>query len=359
MTLPAHHEIGPLPLVAGAFDTPMEVAAEVRRRAQALWTSAIIHAAARLGLADLIDDEPIAVADLAAASGTRPEELRRLLRALDAHGMFVHTGDDRYAHTEYSRTLRSDSPSGVLNLTLLGASEWNWAVWSRLADTVRTGEPAFTLHYGKDLYGYFAEDDPEAGAVFNRAMSESGRWTTAPIAAALDMAGVGSVADVGGGQGGLLRAVLERHPDVTGTLIDSPQVLEHADPALRRDPLSSRFTQAPADIRESVPAKADLYLLRQVMHIWDDVTCEQILRNCAAAGNAGARVVLAEHVIIDQARPNSTFSTLIDLTMMLIGPGRERTAAEFTALLERAGFGSVQVVDTPTPLKLIVGRLQD
>nr|ASA49573.1 O-methyltransferase [Actinoallomurus sp.] len=354
-----HHEIGPAPLVPGAYDSPIEVAAEVRRHAQALWSSAIIHAAARLRIADLIDEEPVSVTDLARKAGADEAALLRLLRALDAHGLFRHVGEDRYVHTEYSRTLRSDSASGVLNLSLLGASEWNWTVWARLADAVRTGRPAFPDVYGKDLYRYFAEDDPEAGAVFNRAMSESGKWTTGPVAASLDMTGVTTVADVGGGQGGLLRAILERYSDTTGTLIDSPQVLKHVDPVLRQAPLAQRYTEAPADIRESVPAKADLYILRQVMHIWDDETCVGILRNCAASARPGAKLVLVEHVITPEARPNSTFSTLIDLTMMLIGPGRERTAAQFADVMSAAGFTFTGVVDTPTPLKLLVGALKD
>jgi hypothetical protein len=312
---------------------------------------------AQLRLADLIDEEPVAVADLAAQVGADQRALLRLLRALVAHGVFVHAGDQRFGHNEYSRTLRTDAPHSVLNLLLLAASEWNWVVWQNLTGAVKSGRPAFLDHYGKDLYRYFAEDDAEAGEVFNKSMSESGQWSSVPVAHALDVSGVTTVADVGGGQGGLLKAVLELHPALRGVLVDRDQVVEEADPELTAGSLSDRVEVLAADIRTSVPAVAELYLLRQVMHIWDDETCSAILRNCVKDAKPGARVILVEHVIEDGTEPNSTFSTLIDLVMMGIGSGRERTAQEFAGVIENAGLEFVGTTRTRTPFRLVEARL--
>ncbi|MFB7719000.1 MULTISPECIES: methyltransferase [unclassified Nocardia] len=337
--------------------TPMEAAAEVRRLGQGIWVSSILQTAAQLRLADCIEDEPMPVEELAAKAGVDEHALIRLLRALAAHGVFADVGGQRYRHTEYSRALRVDNPHSVRSLLLLAASEWNWAVWQNLPGNVTTGNAAFTEHYGKDLYRYFAEDDPGAGAVFDESMSEAGKWSSIPIARMLDLTDVRVIADVGGGQGGLLRTVLERNPLLGGVLIDRDQVVAQADPVLLAGQLADRTQVIAADIRLEVPASADLYLLRQVMHIWDDETCVRILRNCVDRAVPGARVVMIEHVLSDGPQPNSPFSTLIDLVMMLIGSGRERTTEEFAELAQQAGLEFLGVRRGAMPFGLIETKL--
>jgi hypothetical protein len=324
-----------------------------------MWSSGLVQAATELRLADPVDDEPVSAAQLAARTGTHPQALLRLMRALVSHGFFASTADELFSHTEYSRALREDAPGSVRNLTLLANSEWNWQVWARVADAVRSGSAVFPTVYGKDLYQYFRDDNQAAAVVFNRAMSESGRWTTGPIVGALDFTGVQTVADVGGGQGGLLTGVLEHQPQLTGVLLDSDGVLAQVNPALRGDgELAGRAALLPADIRKSVPVAADLYLMRQVMHIWDDETCVQILRNCAESAKGQARIVLVEHVVTEGAEPNPTFTTLLDVLMMLIGSGQERTERQFAALLDAAGFDFVGVTRIHAPLALVEGVLR-
>ncbi|HLJ99892.1 MAG TPA: methyltransferase [Streptosporangiaceae bacterium] len=350
------YEVGPLPLDTSPDQQPFAVAAELRRAGQQMWTSAIIEAAAELRLADLIDEEPAGYREVAVKAGADPDAMLRLLRALAAHGIFAPAGADAFVHTPASRMLRTQEPGSVLNLSLLGAAQWNWAIWSRLTDSVRTGTPVFPALFGKDLYRYFAEDNPRAGAIFNRAMAESGQWTSGPIAHALDLTGAGVVADIGGGHGGLLRLLLERHPHVVGILVDSASVLAQADPELSGGELAGRSALVPADIRESVPAVADVYVLRQVMHIWTDEECVRILRNVAAAARPGARIVLAEHVMADDGQRDSTYTTLIDLQMMLLGLGRERTGSEFAALMQAAGLEFSGTTPLSAPLQLVEGR---
>jgi 2-polyprenyl-3-methyl-5-hydroxy-6-metoxy-1,4-benzoquinol methylase len=353
-------EIGPRPLDTGSQPNPYAAAAEMRRVGMAMWSSAIIQAAGELRLADAIGDEPVSVEDLAAKTGADPDTLLRLLRALAAHGIFQSDVDGRYSHTQFSHTMRSDVPGSVLNLNLLGAAEWNWVIWSRLGDAVKTGEAIFPAHYGKGLYPYFEQDNPEAGSVFNRAMSESGQWTSAPVAEALDLSKATTVVDVGGGQGGLLRLLMEKNPHISGVLLDRPQVVGYADPALRDGgALASRATITATDIRESVPAAGDVYVLRQVMHIWDEKTCVAILRNCAEKALPGARIVLVEHIVNEGETRNSTYTTLVDLQMMLLGLGRERTEKEFADLMRQAGWQYDGLVPTSAPLHLVGGFLPD
>jgi C-methyltransferase len=346
-------EIGPFPL--DASQAPVLAAAEMRRLGMAMWSSAIIQAAGHLRLADAVHDEPVSVAELASSTGADPDSLLRLMRSLAAHGIFQRHEDGRFSHTAPSRSMRSDVPGSVLNLNLLGASEWNWVIWSHLGEAVRAGQAVFPAHYGKDLYTYFNEDNPEAGAVFNRAMSESGQWTTQPVAESLDLAKATTVADVGGGQGGLLRALMQRNPHIWGILLDRPQVIEYADPALRDGELAARCTITPADIREEVPGAADVYVLRQVMHIWNTDTCAAILRNCAASALPGARIVLVEHVLSGGSQPDSTYTTLVDLQMMLLGLGRERTPEEFAELFWQNGWEFRGITYTSSPLQLVEG----
>lgn len=354
---PGTWEAGPLPLDTDPGQAPMAVAAELRRRGQEMWASAIIQAAGQLRLADIVGDDPVGYTELAAKAGADPAALLRLLRALAAYGIFRTDDGIRFAHTPASLMLREGVPGSVLNLNLLGASEWNWTIWARLAEAVRTGSAVFPAAYGKDLYRYFAEDAPEAGEVFNKAMSESGQWTSEPVAAALGLRQGAAVADVGGGQGGLLRLLLERNPGASGFLVDSEPVLAHADAALREGPLADRCRLVPADIRQAVPAVADVYILRQVMHIWQDEDVTAILGNCRASARSGARVVLVEHVVSGDGKPNSTFTTLIDLQMMLLGLGRERTGDEFAALFRAAGLEFSGITPLAGPLDLIEGRL--
>lgn len=334
-------------------------AAKARQMAAAHWSAAIIQAAVQLNIVDAFEaDEPTALATIAERTNCPPERVLRLMRALVAMGFFAHLGGHNYVHTDLSRSLLADAPFSVRNLVLLGGSEWNWVAWSGLSGSVKDGEPAFAQHYGKSLYEYFAQDNPGAGVVFNRSMSESGRWTTPAVVDALDVTGISEIADVGGGQGGLLQAILERHPQLRGKLVDNPSVLEQADRRLSEAPLAQRCELVGADIRQSVPVTADLFMLRQVMHIWDDETCARLLGNCIADCVPGTKVILIEHLLSDDPQadpPNSIFSTQIDLLMMLIGGGRERTLADFQAVFARAGIDFTQVQPTSTPFSLIEG----
>jgi C-methyltransferase len=315
-----------------------------------MWTSGLIRATAELHLADALDDRPATVNEMAEAVGADTDALGRLLRALAACGIFRKVDGHRYAHTVASRALRSDAPERLLDILLIG-SDWGWTLWGKLADAVRTGTCAFRAEYGMDLWTYFAEQDPQAGARLHRGYSAQAEAMTPALVDALDCSGLRTIADIAGGQGSLLRALLERYPNAHGVLFEVGSVLSDAEPALRDGPLATRCRLVAGDCVEEVPVSCDLYVFRQILHMWDDKTCMRALRNCALSAQPGARVVLFEQLVGDP--PDTPFDALMDLHMLLVTGGRDRTEQEYARLFEDAGLCYVGVTPTSTPLRLI------
>jgi len=320
-----------------------------------MWVTRMIHAIAELGVADALpDDGSVAVEELATATGTDSDALHRVLRALAAHGVYVSAEDRRYAHTELSRLLRRDHPYSLRNLALIGGAPWQWESWSGLTDSLRTGESAVGSMLGKDLWAHFAEDDPAAGAVFQRAMTDFAAMTDGPLADALDLSAARTVVDAGGGHGNFLSAVLDRYPHIDAVLFESEATLRSmaADPRTQKRP--GRFRIETGNLLDAVDCPADVYLLKQVLHLFDDETAERVLRNCAASAKPGARIVVVERVITDG--PHATHVKLIDVLMFVTQQqGRERTEREFAELFDRAGLRFAGVTPTPSPLCLIEG----
>ncbi|MFF1478984.1 methyltransferase [Streptomyces sp. NPDC058301] len=320
--------------------------------AYSLGVTAAVTAAARLGLADAVGEEPVRPAELAAAVGADEEALVQLLRALVCHGVFWETEEGGYAHTELSRLLRTDAPASRKAMALLAGAPFAWRIWSRLDDAVRTGESVFPGLYGKPLFAHLHEDEPELGALFDRAMAKSGETSAVAVAAALDLAGTDTVADIGGGHGTLLRALLERHPALNGVLFDLEQVVAHADPVLREGgELAGRCRLVSGDCHIDVPVTADVYLLKGVVHMWNDATAVAALRTLVRKARPGARVVLVEQVL--DATDNPEIATVMNLLMLVSQGGRERTAREFRTLLERAGLEFRSITATDSVVRLI------
>lgn len=329
-------------------------AAPLRMHALAygLGVTAAVSAAVRLGIADALGQEPKPVAELAAEVGADGSALRQLLRALSVRDVFRDAGDDRYAHTEMSRLLRAGEPGGKRDMVLLASAPFAWRIWASLEETVRTGESAFPRLYGKTLFEHLAEDDPEAGAIFDRAMAGSGALVGKAIASTLELSGVDHLVDVGGGYGHTLKAVLEQHPGLRGTLFDLPRVTGDADPQLRPGgALADRCAIVAGDATEAMPVAADLYLLKHVVHMWDDDTAVRALRVIAENAPAGAKVVLAEQLL--DAGPAPEVTTMMGLLMLVSQGGRERTGGELRALIERAGLRFLGITPTGTQVHLV------
>ncbi|RBQ20804.1 hypothetical protein DP939_06930 [Spongiactinospora rosea] len=314
--------------------------------------SAVVRAAVQLGLPDAVGDEPAGLAALASASGARPDTLRRFLRLLTTFGIFTEVTEDHYEHTPASRALRSDAPDGPAHVIRLGG-DWNWILWGLLAHSVRTGECAFQAHYGMDIFSFFAQNPP-AAAAFQQGLSVVAKREDPLVADALSVKGGECVVELAGGSGTLLRAVLERHPYVTGVLVETEQALATLDPALREEPLASRFRVVSGDCHARAPGGGDIYLIKQTLHMWDDETCLRVLANCRRAAPPGARVVVVEQLLGDG--PAERRGRLMDLHMLLVAGGKERTEQEFAELFRRAGLVFTGVRGQAGDLRLIEGE---
>ncbi len=312
--------------------------------------SQAVHVAAALGIADLLAGGPRKIADLAAATQTDPRALYRLMRVLSTAGVFKETAGRDFTLTPMSEFLRRDVPGSHAFLAQLAGRPSVWQAWGGLLHTVRTGATAFDHVHGRSIWD-FRECHPEDSAIFDRAMAfETDQYADA-IIDAYDFSGISSVVDVGGGDGAFLTALLARHPKMRGTLFDQPHVVAKSrTPALSAE-LAHRCHMVAGDFFAEVPAHADAYVLKWILHDWDDDAAIDILRSCGRAMRPASKLLAIEHVI---GPPNSADEgKILDLTMMVTTGGRERTLEEFSALFISAGFCVESVVPTASHLSLI------
>ena len=307
--------------------------------------SAAVRAAARLGVADALDETPTTAEALAVKVTTEPQPLRRLMRALSCYGIFVETEDGTFAHTPMSRMLREDDPNSLRYISLWCTEPWTWDAWPRLDQAVRSGESVFQDLYGKGFFEYLHDDARESAHVFNRAMTTSSVQSAQDVADLLDLKGVRTVADIGGGQGHVLASLLEKHPTVKGTLFDLPGVVAKADPRLRDGGhLAGRVTIVAGDCRREMPVDVDLYVIKNILE-WDDESTRSALRNVVEAARPGARVVVIENLVDDT--PSMKFTTAMDLLLLLNVGGAKHTQKSMTDRMTQAGLvvGEVRPVN--------------
>jgi hypothetical protein len=289
------------------------------------------YALAKIGIPDLLAAGPRPVPSLAAEAGADPEVLRRMLRALAGMGMFRRTAPDTYELTSVTELLRSDVP-GSLRQTAIMHGEEVFRSFAEIMHTVRTGEPAFEKVHGRPFYDYLAEH-PDTASVFARAMGSE------PVPAALcgcDLTGVGTLVDVGGGNGGLLAEILANHPDMRGVLLELPDSIRAARARLAEAGVADRVDLVEGSFFDRIPPGGDVYVLARVLHNWTDEHAEIILRRLAAAMATEKRLLLVEKLL--PGEPGSAATAMVDLLMLGMLEGRDRTEAEYMALLERAGF---------------------
>ena len=305
-----------------------------------------LRVAAELRIPDLLAGGPKQVEDLACATGSHAPSLRRLLKALSSIGVCRERDDGSFALDTVGALVRSDGESS-LRSWVLWFGRYQWPMWGNLLRSVKTGESARKAAYGTDGFGHL-ERDAEAATVFDNAMTELSRLVADEVVAAYDFTGLTSVVDVGGGRGALVCAILEAHPSIRGTVLDRP----HAFAAQDKDLARCDFVVG--DFFQSVPA-ADLYLLKNVIHDWDDEQSVRILRNCRTAMPAHGRMLVIERVMPERLESTARHRTIAwaDLAM-LVGPGgKERTEAEFRALLDHAGIGLRSVIPTATEYTIL------
>ena len=310
-------------------------ATTLRRMVDGYQVSQAIHVAATLGIADLLADASRTSDELAAATDTHPATLYRLLRALAGLGVLHEFDGRRFELAPLGRPLRSDVPESIAGWAAFIGRPYYWQAWPGLLHSVRTGENAFRHVHGTDVWTY-RSNHPEESAIFDRAMTTLSRRANAALLAAYDFGRFGTIVDVGGGNGALLSAVLAAHPAVHGVLFDQPHVVSRAAPLLERAGVAGRCRTVGGSFFESVPEGADAYVLRAVIHDWDDETSIRILQVVGRSLAPHSKVLLVERVI---APPNEGRDAKFSDLNMLVGPGgRERTREEFATLLGASGL---------------------
>jgi orsellinic acid C2-O-methyltransferase len=301
------------------------------------------YVAAELRLADHIAAGPTQVNELAHATNCHPQSVHRLLRALVTLEICIEQSDGAFALSRSGSLLRSDHPDS-LQSWLLWFGRNQWAVWGQLLQTVRTGESARKRMTGSDGFGLL-EHDPSAASTFNMAMEQRSRLVAKAVARHHDFSDVTTIVDVGGGHGALLEALLSAHPRLRGVLVDRPHAVVGARAFLGRAGVADRCELVPGDFFEPLPAGADVYLLKNIIHDWDDERASRILRNCHDALPNGGRLLLIEHVLPVRLDASPAHRAVVhaDLTMMLGPGGKERNECEFGELLQLSGFALVGV----------------
>ena len=309
---------------------------------------------AELKIADLLADGLRSTDDLAQAAGAHAPSLYRLLRVLAALDIVSEAGPGTFALTEAGQLLRSDTPGSMRGIAAMFGGELHTRAWACLNHSVRTGEPAWDHVFGKPLFEYL-QGDAESAAMFDEAMTSSSAAQAQAVVEAYDFAGIQRIVDVGGGHGTLLASILQRYPTLRGVLFELPQVAAGAGPRFEAAAVQDRVEVVSGDFLQNVAVSADAYIMKRIIHDWDDDRAARILSNCRAALAPGGRVLVVECVVDDS--PESLFGKLLDIEMLALAPyGKERTADEFRALFAEAGLRLERIVDTPAPCKVIEGR---
>jgi len=317
------------------------------------WVTQAIYVAAELGVADCLTTGARAVEEVAEQTGANAGALYRVLRALSSVGIFQEDGDRRFSLTPLAERLRSDVPGSQRSFAIMNGAEL-YQSWGNLIHTVKKGEEAFRETYGATFFEYMT-DRPDRHAIYDEAMNGIHGPETEPMLDAYNFSPFGTVVDVGGGNGATLAGILNRHPSVRGILFDLPGVADRARTLLASAGFNGRCEVVGGSFFSSVPA-ADAYVLRHVIHDWQDEECITILRNCRNAMNPDGRVLVVENVIPNGNTPS--FGKWLDLMMLVVG-GRERTEKQYRELFAQSGLRLNRIVPTAHEVSVIEGVRAD
>ena len=320
----------------------------------AYWISQLVSVAAKLGVADALARGPATPEAIAKRVGARAPLLRRVLRALASFGVFAETTGGRFRLTPAAEMLRSDRPGSLRNFALMAIEGYNWAAWGALLHGVTTGERPFDHVHGMPVFAWL-QRHPDEDRMFSASMASISGPENAAIAAAYPFGELGTLVDVGGAHGHLLESILRRHRRLRGVLFDQPQVVAQAPASgfVTSRAVRDRCEVVGGDFFAWVPERADGYVMKYIIHDWDDEAALRVLRNCRDAMAPGGRVLVVDHVIPRGNTPS--WAKLLDINM-LVGPGGlERTREEFRDLFARAGLRLRRVVPTTCPLSVLEG----
>jgi hypothetical protein len=306
---------------------------------------------AQLGIPDLVEAAPQSSEELAKQIGADPEALYRLMRATASVGVLSEGPDGKFSQTPMSTVLRSNATPSLRTFAIMGGREWHARGWSHLEYCVRTGKQALDNIYGAHIFD-FLRQNPLEGQIFHDAMTEISMIDSPAVAEAYNFDGIRSIADVGGGHGLLLATILNRNPNLRGTLYEMPHVLEGAKNGPLK-PVLDRCTLASGDMFSSVPEGVDAYIMKHIIHDWPDERCLQILKACRKGVNPGGRLLVVDTVI----QPGNDFSPgkFLDLQMLIFPSGCERTEKQFRDLFAAAGWRLTRIIPTAASDSIVEG----
>lgn len=314
------------------------------------WVSQAVGTAARLGVPDQLADGPRKSSEVAKAVGADPQALFRLMRMLASIGVFTVDKQGRFGLTPLGDTLRSSVPGSVRNFAVAETAPGHWQPWGKLDEAIRTGKPMCKPALGMELWDWYSTN-PEEGEYFNGAMGDLSAAVSDEVVRIYDFTKFQKVVDVGGAHGILLAAILRANPKMRGILFDLQHVTATAGESLKTQGIGQRCEVVTGDFFASVPPGADIHVLKQIIHDWSDTECTTILRNCHHALKPNGKLLLVEMVVPPDNSPS--MAQAMDLNMLVLLTGRERTESEYRDLLAAGGFKIERVIPTHSPFSVI------
>jgi len=325
--------------------------AQIMQLSMSVFISQAIYVAAKLGIADLLASGPKSTAELAAVTETNEGALYRVLRSLASVGVFAETSDRSFINSPMSDTLRSDSETSTRAMALFMGDEAHWSVYAGMMHSVKTGEPAWEHVHGVPCFPYMFEVNRPFGAIFDQAMTSVSHGEIDAVLQAFDFSGIGTLADIAGGRGHLLASILQKYPSMKGVLFDMGVVVNEAPGFLVSQGVAERVQTVAGDFFSEIPVVADAYILKHIIHDWDDDKSEVILGNIRRSMPDDARVLIVDAVIPPGNDPHA--AKILDLEMLIAPGGLERTESEFEKLLADSGFRINRIVPTRSPVSVI------
>jgi hypothetical protein len=314
--------------------------------------SQALYVAAKLQIADHLKDGPRTSEELAQAVGADARFLYRVLRALASVGVFAETEEGSFTLTPTAELLRTDVQGSMHAMVVWMNEPFHWRVFEEMLGSVKTGQLAFKQVFGMEPFPYFVQN-PEVARIFDNAMTSFSLISAPAVTAAYDFSSIKKIVDVAGGHGLLISSILKANPHLQGVLFDMPTVIEGAGRLIEEAGVADRCGKVAGDFFEAVPAGGDAYIMKHIIHDWDDERALTILKNCHRAMTENGKLLLVEVVLPPGNEPS--FGKIMDIEMMLLPGGTERTEAEYRALFAAAGFRLTRVVPTQSPASVIEG----
>jgi O-methyltransferase domain/Dimerisation domain len=316
----------------------------------AFWVSKVVYAAAKLGLADRLDGTPKSAAELAPLVGAHTPSLHRFMRTLAGLGLLAEGEAQRFSLTSLGAALKAGAPGHARSSILALGSPWFAAAFDNITHSLETGETGFEKARGMPIFDYLARH-PEDASLFSETMVGFHGQEPPAVAEAYDFSGFNTVVDVGGATGNLLAAILTRHTGPRGILFDRPYVVADAPALLQEQGVAERVSIRSGDFFESVPEGGDAYVLSHVIHDWSEDQCITILENCRKAMGPNSRLLLVEMVLPAGDAPHP--GKMLDMVMLVLPGGQERTEAEYAELLGKTGFRLARVIPTASAVSIV------